>query len=405
MNKIEDYDVSCNRALLWDALDDRGNLLLRKGTVPKTIAQINLLVRNGYYKGVPTKPPGTQEHDENETELAEDESTLDLQHLDERFVLTGWNKKDAHRYAISSVEDAVKKLDPLLSNIIRGAPDKRLPQELLDVADALHRAVKLNTDACLVSLFFHRGRAEKNYRVRHVVDTAMIAIILAIKQGFSRRDIARIVAAAFTMNVGMWSVQNRLATQSEPLDDTDKKNISEHPLKSVELLKKAGIKDTTWHEEVLCHHEKQDGSGYPLGLAGNDILPGAQIIGLADRFTALLVTRGTRDSIPPGQALKLLLMTEGETIEADLFGLLTKSVGLYPPGCFVRLLNGETAIVVRTGQDGKPYATSFLDVDNGSMAIPIQRDTAEKQYAILGPVTLQEDEIPLIVKKVLDMSY
>lgn len=298
----------------------------------------------------------------------------------------------------------MRKLAPLLSSIIRGTSDKHLSQELLNVADALHRAVKLNRDACLISLFFARGRVEKNYRVRHVVDTAMISIILAISQEFSRREIARIAAAAFTMNLGMWSIQNRLATQSEPLDDADKTTLFEHPLKSVELLRKAGIQDAVWLEEVLCHHEKQDGSGYPLGLAGKDILPGAQIIGLADRYTALLVARGTRDSILPGQVLKLLLLAEGETIEPDLFGLLTKSIGLYPPGSFVKLVNGETAIVVNTGQQGKPYATSVLDAQNNIMAIPIRRDTQDKHHAIVGGIAMQQDEIPFVVKRVLDMG-
>jgi GGDEF domain-containing protein len=59
-------------------------------------------------------------------------------------------------------------------------------------------------------------------------------------------------------------------------------------------------------EIVLYHHERLDGSGYPVGLKGNDISPMVKIVSVADIYEALIAKRPYKSSIPSTQAIKIL---------------------------------------------------------------------------------------------------
>ena len=391
--KIQGSEIASGQPVEWNIYDKDGVLLLRKGFVITSLTQMSLVVSRGYYH-------------EPVVESPQPDGTVSLPplHTDEEyaqpFVLKDWSKKDAAHYAVLSMEDAMDTLEPILQDIARMYPAPDLQGELMGLADALHKAVRLHLDICLASVFLSRVDT-KNYRVRHAVDTAIITIIIALHLGFSRHEIARTTAAAFTMNIGMWFQQNRLAKRVEPLDEELTQVIFDHPLNSVILLRKAGITDPLWLEDVLTHHEKIDGSGYPLGMVGSDIPTGSQIIGLADRYTAMLAPRGNRDALLPSQALRILLFAEGDTIEARLSGILTKIVGIYPPGTFVRLRNKDIAVVMSVGRDGAtPAVKSVLGANRKLLGVPVLRDSADEKYAITGTVNLQQDEIPFSVRKI-----
>lgn len=100
--------------------------------------------------------------------------------------------------------------------------------------------------------------------------------------------------AAMTMNLGMIEVQDKLNSFGNELTPALQAAIQAHPKKSVDLLRQLGIDDPLWLEMVLQHHESEDGSGYPQKLTGAEILRGAKIISMADRYTARISKRDTR---------------------------------------------------------------------------------------------------------------
>ena len=61
---------------------------------------------------------------------------------------------------------------------------------------------------------------------------------------------------------------------------------------------------------TLQHHEREDGSGYPNGLGGDQIHEYAKIIGICDIYGAMAYGRADRDEIAPMDALKEILQTE-----------------------------------------------------------------------------------------------
>jgi HD-GYP domain-containing protein (c-di-GMP phosphodiesterase class II) len=77
---------------------------------------------------------------------------------------------------------------------------------------------------------------------------------------------------------------------------------------------------------ITQHHERIDGSGYPLGLKGTDVLRGAQIIGMADMLDAMTRDRPYQSAQTMDQALQVLLVSSGVLFDADL---VQACVGLF----------------------------------------------------------------------------
>ncbi len=137
------------------------------------------------------------------------------------------------------------------------------------------------------------------------------------------------------------------------------------------------------------HHERLDGSGYPLGLAGSEIPLGARIVALADAFTAMLRPRADRPAYLPKDALRELFVAGAAKFDPRLVQVLVKQLGVFPPGTVVKLANGEVGVCVRRTNDArKPVLRAVIDPGGQLYATPKRRDideTASKIIEVLPP--------------------
>jgi hypothetical protein len=122
-----------------------------------------------------------------------------------------------------------------------------------------------------------------------------------------------------------------------------------------------------------------DGTGYPLGLRGEDILPEARILRVADTWCALVLNRQGKGRKPPRHALHLLSESARGQLDYQAFLALKKLIGFYPPGTFVRLVNRETALVVRWEKNGFLPKTVLSLISSSGSLMPtfLTRNVAE----------------------------
>ena len=129
---------------------------------------------------------------------------------------------------------------------------------------------------------------------------------------------------------------------------------------------------------MLQHHEHEDGSGYPSGRS--DVADLASLARRADVYTAKLSARSHRDAIAADIAGRQIFMEDpGHPMTAAL----VKEFGIYPPGCHVRLVSGEMAIVVARGSSiTTPIVACLSNARGAPLPAPVRRDTANKAYAV-----------------------
>jgi HD-GYP domain-containing protein (c-di-GMP phosphodiesterase class II) len=363
LHKLVIEDIQIGERLPWDVLDSFGRLLLREGSIIDGVSQAKEMLERGMYieKSLYTKLPSFK----RSVTAGKVDSDTSLMHEDSPSVL-------------HTINLAVKRLDVLLKNIHK-FPDAR--KNILEIVKLIRYAVQLSEDLALASMQLNHETG--SYCVRHCVDTAILAIIVAKTMNKSAQEIQDIAAAALTMNISMIELQERLQVQREVLSDKDKAAIHNHPIASIEALYDAGIEDSEWLKYVLLHHEHEDGTGYPVGTVKGEIPQNAKILSLADGFCARISSRGYRKSTLPSVALRDIFIDNVAKVDATLGAYFVKVLGLYPPGTFVQLKNKEIAIISHRGATHSSSTAHSLVKPNGELfAAPIKRDTGLEPYKV-----------------------
>jgi HD-GYP domain-containing protein (c-di-GMP phosphodiesterase class II) len=345
--RIEEHELKVGEAVPWDVHGDDGELLVRKGHVVSNVRQLDVLIKRGLYaiSHVTTAPP----------EVRVQPSVLRM------------------------LNAANRRLDSLLRAIVLGEQGDK--ERLLEVAKIVSAAVDLQPNVALACIL--HNQKEGSYAIRHCIDTAVVARIVAraMKKGPEEKLI--IVAAALTMNLGMLPHQERLQMTKEALSPVDQEIIRKHPARGVELLRHAGVDDPAWLGCVLMHHENEDGTGYPYGKQGAQVSLDAKIISLADRYTARVSSRAYRKSLVPNAALRDIVLVGKENTDPALVSTFVKELGIFPIGTFVRLENGEIGVVTAKGNS---TTTPIVDALVGPRGAPldavIKRDTSKTLHGI-----------------------
>jgi HD-GYP domain-containing protein (c-di-GMP phosphodiesterase class II) len=121
-------------------------------------------------------------------------------------------------------------------------------------------------------------------------------LIIARELGVPARDLVDIDRGSLLHDIGKIGVSDNILLKPAKLTEEEWVEIRKHPgigyhiLKGIDFLKEAA-------RLVLQHHEKFDGTGYPQGLAGKDILLGARIFAVVDTFDAMTSDRPYRKAL------------------------------------------------------------------------------------------------------------
>ncbi|MDQ5915844.1 MAG: hypothetical protein QG584_1736, partial [Pseudomonadota bacterium] len=298
---------------------------------------------------------------------------------------------ESKRSALQHIVDARR----MLSNVY-----DQNPQTIDNAAGRMSRLVDSVTAACET----HAGVALSSillvhdtiYTVKHAIDTAILAKLLAQELAIDAETQRSIIAAAISMNIGMYEVQEKIDAIGGPLNDKLKAMIRTHPTLGAERLIKLGITDQKWITYVRQHHENADGSGYPAGLSGDAIEMGAKIIRVADKYCAMISGRSYHGPQKPNVALRDLYIKEGQMIDVIVAATMIRLVGIYPIGTLVRLKTNEIGVVTGPGEGPDTPAVHAVIARSGlALEVASHRKTHLPDFAIEDVLTIDRISIPI----------
>ena len=218
------------------------------------------------------------------------------------------------------------------------------------------------------------------YALAHAVHCALVGLLMARRLGWDDARIQGLMQAALTMNIAILDLQGRMAAQGVPPTPVQLEQLRAHPLRGVELLRAGGVDDAQWLETVAQHHEHADGLGYPAGL--REVGEAATVLRWIDVFLAKMAPRALRPPLSTQLAARQLFQETGGSAAA---AAIIKEFGIYPPGEFVQLKSGEMAVVLRRAANAStPLAASITDRQGMPVVGTVTRDTARPEFAITG---------------------
>lgn len=152
----------------------------------------------------------------------------------------------------------------------------------------------------------------------HAERTRAYADLLAEEMNLDPADRERLRWAALLHDIGKVKVDAAILQKDSPLDNSEWDVVRRHPTLGFELI--APIREFLgpWAETVLHHHERFDGRGYPLGVAGEDIAMGARIVAVADAYDAMTALRSYQDAVPRKAALAELTRSAGSQFDPSV---------------------------------------------------------------------------------------
>jgi hypothetical protein len=286
-------------------------------------------------------------------------------------------------------------LHEVLGSVLYMGAAARSPLERLDgVQRRATDLVSTDPDACLFTLFQLMPDATLGYCAKHALLSAVLCELTARKLNVP--DLLRpvLVRAALTMNIAMARQQDAMARQTHAPTPEQQTLIHEHAQRSVEILRGFGVVDTDWLDLVGAHHAPDD-------LGGAD--PNEEIkriLRMADQFIAKVSARATRAALPTRTAVRFLVAKPAGNL-LRIGSAMTAAVGFYPPGTYVALANGETAVSVRRGAAANnPLVVSIMTATGLALGQYVARDTQDKAFSVLAPVSAERLKFNISTEKV-----
>jgi two-component system response regulator RpfG len=160
----------------------------------------------------------------------------------------------------------------------------------------------------------------------HLERMARYCGLIAEAIGLPDEDVRMIEAAAPLHDIGKISVPDAILNKAGPLDAAEMEIMRRHPLHGYEVLRDSPSRFVQLGAEIaLRHHERWDGTGYPDGLAGEDIPQSARIVAIADVLDALTTRRPYKPAWTMADALDYLREQRGRMFDPRLVDALIEN--------------------------------------------------------------------------------
>lgn len=251
------------------------------------------------------------------------------------------------------VEDELKQAAPLfertasqVSELLRPAskPGGVLDaKELRESVSRLTDSVVRNPDAMLLVSRLREKSVEAHARALQV---SLYMIVFARFQQLQRQELELLGLLGLLQDIGKTRLPPSILEKKGPLTRAETEIAKMHVGFSAEVLRASPGIHPELPKLVLLHHERQDGSGYPAGLKGDEIGLYGSMAAIADTFDALTAARPYAEPLSPSNALSFLYKERGSGFHADLVEQFIQCIGVFPVGSVVELNSGEIGIVI-----------------------------------------------------------
>lgn len=228
--------------------------------------------------------------------------------------------------------------------------------------------------------------------LHHGVNVAVYAIKLAKYIGFKKENQIELGLTALLHDVGTAAIADKIIYKREQLNEQEINIFRERPNYSYKILQQFGADYAYLAECAAQVHERIDGSGYPAGLKANEIHEYAQIIGLLDKYEALIHSRPQRDKLTPFTAVKEIINTAKDQFERKYLKALLNTFTVFPLYSYVRLNSDAIGKVIETYPDQPMRPKIRIEYDSQNQKVLTDRVVALPEDSLLHIVDSVTDE-------------
>ncbi len=263
---------------------------------------------------------------------------------------------------LKTTEEFEKKLNKIASG-----------EEKLDVPSLMNTVTDLVTpDMSTLSILnvLHNMRQYDDFTYMHCINVSLLNNILGHWLGLNDNDIEILTLGGLLHDIGKIAVPDDIIRKPAKLSPVEYNIIKTHTVQGYKILQEADL-DENVKDIVLMHHERCDGTGYPLNLTADRISPYAKITAISDVYDAMTAARIYRGPLCPFKVINIF-ETEGyQKYDSKFILTFLEHIAESYMNNRVRLSNGKEGDVVFMNKNSlsKPL------VQCGNEFIDLSRET------------------------------
>ncbi len=267
-------------------------------------------------------------------------------------------KNEIRLEARNIVKEVMKK--PTIAVTING-------KKVAEIVDKIIENI-LSCDQILVNLT--DIRSVDDYTFEHSVNVCIFSLIIGIGIGLDGEKLKDLGTGSLLHDIGKLLVSEEILKKPTQLAYDEFEEIKKHTIYGFDILKNHSDINMAAAYIALGHHERVDGSGYPMRLKNDNIHQCARIVAIADVYDALTSDRVYRKKLRPHEVVEYIVSLGGKQFDLELVNVFIKYVAHYPIGSGVILNSNERGLVSRIN---KSYPTRpvirVVQDENGRMLL------------------------------------
>jgi HD-GYP domain-containing protein (c-di-GMP phosphodiesterase class II) len=238
--------------------------------------------------------------------------------------------------------------------------------EIREFANMINSSLK-SPNAVIKNIVLHGSGDDTIFK--HSVNVTALSAMLGKCLGFNAKDINLLTYSALLHDFGKTKIPKHILNKAGILTEDEKKAIQLHSIISYNLVKDIPYLDKSVCSGILMHHERMDGSGYPLGVKGEKIHSFAKIIAIADVFDAVNSNRIHKKRKDPFRALNTIQKNSLLKLDYEYCKVFIDHIVNYYVGEKVLLNNGKVCRIIQIDKNNlsKPFImdeNDFIDLSS-----------------------------------------
>ncbi|KRF03549.1 HD family phosphohydrolase [Paenibacillus sp. Soil766] len=193
--------------------------------------------------------------------------------------------RHANRLQVTSFNNATQGIKEMFEALQDGGS---LRNDVVESAfNPLIESIQEEKDVVSLLLSLH---STDDYTLQHSVQVGMLSYYLAKWMNKSEKDALVIGKAGYLHDIGKCRIHPDVLNKPSKLTKAEFEEVQKHTIHGYDIIRKS-LKDETLALVALQHHERMDGSGYPLRKVGMDIHSYSRIVAVADIYSAMISSR------------------------------------------------------------------------------------------------------------------
>lgn len=336
-------DVVPGMKAYGDVFNDMGLLIFNSGFVLKESSVAKLALYG--IKNITVEIPDNVKYDLKGDNLVNAESNYAKR----------VRQKEEFKEFVVTYEEEKKKVIDSISAIAEGKLVSK--SELLEMPSEVSKKFVTNRD-----LFEFLGNLPlDDVTYTHSLNVSIISKTFGKWIELPQKDVDELEIAGLLHDIGKTKIPKSILDKPDKLTSEEFEEIKKHPVYSYRMAQNLDL-STNILKGILMHHERYNGSGYPMGAKGNQIHLFAKIIGIADVFEAMTSIRVYRSKICPFKVLDVMEKEGYINFEPSIISKILENIANSYVGADIRLNTGQIGKIIFINK--RAVARPIIEVNN-----------------------------------------